>query len=114
MIVTFGFSGGLNSFAFVNGNKALIPLGPLNSTPLIIRAFDSPAKCRTSCTIPKCGDGILDGGEVCDDGNTNSGDGCSSNCKSLVLTVGAPNQQSNAQGTGQGAQPVAQPVDLAA
>ncbi len=27
-----------------------------------------------------CGDGVLDGGEECDDGNTTSGDGCSSTC----------------------------------
>jgi cysteine-rich repeat protein len=29
---------------------------------------------------PKCGDGVLDDGEQCDDGNTTSGDGCSSTC----------------------------------
>jgi cysteine-rich repeat protein len=28
-----------------------------------------------------CGDGILDEGEECDDGNTASGDGCSSDCR---------------------------------
>jgi cysteine-rich repeat protein len=28
-----------------------------------------------------CGDGVLDGGEACDDGNTLSGDGCNSNCR---------------------------------
>lgn len=27
-----------------------------------------------------CGNGVLDAGEVCDDGNTNSGDGCSTAC----------------------------------
>ncbi len=27
-----------------------------------------------------CGDGILDGGEACDDGNTTDGDGCSAGC----------------------------------
>jgi cysteine-rich repeat protein len=29
---------------------------------------------------PCCGDGILDAGEECDDGNTTSGDGCSATC----------------------------------
>jgi cysteine-rich repeat protein len=29
---------------------------------------------------PLCGDGVLDNGEQCDDGNTTSGDGCSSKC----------------------------------
>ena len=37
----------------------------------------------TTFTIPvsKCGDGHLDLGEQCDDGNTLSGDGCSSRCQ---------------------------------
>ncbi len=30
---------------------------------------------------PVCGDGILETGEVCDDGNTVNGDACSSNCR---------------------------------
>ena len=30
--------------------------------------------------VPSCGDGIVDGGEDCDDGNTNNGDCCSSVC----------------------------------
>src|SRR5262245_60826724 len=30
-----------------------------------------------------CGDGIVDPGETCDDGNTTDGDGCSANCQSL-------------------------------
>ncbi len=30
---------------------------------------------------PSCGDGIVQGGEECDDGNTVSGDGCSSICR---------------------------------
>ncbi|MDG1037730.1 MAG: DUF4215 domain-containing protein [Polaribacter sp.] len=28
-----------------------------------------------------CGDGVIDAGEVCDDGNTTDGDGCSSTCE---------------------------------
>src|SRR6185436_18768346 len=31
---------------------------------------------------PRCGDGHLDPGEICDDGNTASGDGCATDCKS--------------------------------
>ena len=30
---------------------------------------------------PQCGDGTLDAGEQCDDGNTTNGDGCSAQCK---------------------------------
>src|SRR5262249_30087937 len=45
------------------------------------------ATCRTSCTLARCGDGILDTakGEVCDDGNNTSGDGCAGDCKSLEV-----------------------------
>ncbi|MEP6862757.1 MAG: myxococcus cysteine-rich repeat containing protein [Deltaproteobacteria bacterium] len=30
---------------------------------------------------PTCGNGVVDPGETCDDGNTNNGDGCSSTCQ---------------------------------
>merc|ERR1712167_474635 len=32
-----------------------------------------------SCTMT-CGDGVRTGMEICDDGNRNNGDGCSSSC----------------------------------
>lgn len=38
---------------------------------------DDPA-CRE--VVPFCGDGTLDAGEACDDGNNVDGDGCSANC----------------------------------
>ena len=39
--------------------------------------------CDADCTAPACGDGFLNPvlGEVCDDGNTSNGDGCSSDCR---------------------------------
>lgn len=30
--------------------------------------------------LPRCGDGVVDTGEVCDDGNTTGGDGCNAAC----------------------------------
>lgn len=40
-------------------------------------------QCRAGvCTPVVCGDGIVAGDEVCDDGNTISGDGCSADCRS--------------------------------
>lgn len=51
--------------------------------PLRIHARAASSPCRTDCTIPLCGDGRLDGGEVCDDHNTRSGDGCSGDCLRL-------------------------------
>jgi cysteine-rich repeat protein len=41
---------------------------------------DAPDRCRSSCRLPACGDGIVDTGEQCDDGNTESCDGCSATC----------------------------------
>jgi cysteine-rich repeat protein len=37
-----------------------------------------PNECRANCTF--CGDGTLDTGESCDDGNNVSGDGCEADC----------------------------------
>ncbi|HMA94785.1 MAG TPA: DUF4215 domain-containing protein [Polyangiaceae bacterium] len=34
---------------------------------------------------PKCGDGVLDEDEACDDGNRNSGDGCLDNCRGVEV-----------------------------
>ena len=31
--------------------------------------------------LSKCGNGVVEGGEACDDGNTANGDGCSSQCQ---------------------------------
>ena len=42
-----------------------------------------------------CGDGIKEGNEQCDDGNTNSGDGCSSTCQ--IETPQPPSAPSNLQ-----------------
>lgn len=33
------------------------------------------------CLFPNCGNGVLEGGEGCDDGNTDDGDDCDSDCK---------------------------------
>jgi cysteine-rich repeat protein len=40
----------------------------------------TPDACRTDCELPRCGDGTIDGGEACDDGNTSDCDGCSAEC----------------------------------
>ncbi|MBW2992457.1 hypothetical protein KY345_04535, partial [Candidatus Woesearchaeota archaeon] len=39
---------------------------------------DMPGACREDCQDARCGDGVLDYmlGEICDDGDTDSGDGC--------------------------------------
>ncbi|MBP1688363.1 MAG: putative lipoprotein, partial [Deltaproteobacteria bacterium] len=49
-----------------------------------------PNACRTTCTLPTCGDNVIDDAEPyledCDDGNTEGGDGCPANCK-LEITL---------------------------
>ncbi len=40
----------------------------------------APDACRTTCRPAACGDGVVDTGESCDDGNRTSCDGCSRTC----------------------------------
>lgn len=40
-----------------------------------------PNACRTDCLEAHCGDGVVDSGEECDDGNRLSCDGCSFDCR---------------------------------
>jgi cysteine-rich repeat protein len=73
------FDVGIDTWRFLDPDE--IPL-TLTETAVLI-ASDQPSACRTDCTVPACGDGVLDGGEVCDDGNTVGGDGCSADCTAL-------------------------------
>jgi len=43
-------------------------------------ADDPDTLCRSDCTLPRCGDWIVDQVEQCDDGNILNGDGCSGFC----------------------------------
>ncbi len=79
--VSASFSPGIKTW-FFDGITQTVTVSQGSAGKLILRAYATPAKCRTNCTIPKCGDGVLDGGEVCDDGNTIDGDGCSKACTS--------------------------------
>src|ERR1700689_5033658 len=49
---------------------------------LRIGAVDGDAGTFQDAHTAVCGDGIIEGNEVCDDGNTVSGDGCSADCLS--------------------------------
>ncbi len=79
--VSAQFMQGINTWGWVRDDLKRIPMQM--GQPITIQAFDESASCRKNCTVPRCGDGILDGGEVCDDGNNLGGDGCAANCKSL-------------------------------
>jgi cysteine-rich repeat protein len=38
-------------------------------------------ECAMGCRLgPRCGDGTVNGGEQCDDGNGQNGDGCTTTC----------------------------------
>ena len=54
-------------------------------------AFTS-GPCSTTTTLPgqppRCGDGVVDAGEQCDDGNTTDCDGCSARCTREVVGNG--------------------------
>jgi cysteine-rich repeat protein len=73
------FLAGIDEWVWVNGDNQIFPLFP--DQPLTVQASATRSACRTNCTVPRCGDGILDGGEACDDGNTVGGDGCSALCR---------------------------------
>ena len=79
--VTPTFMMGLTTWGWVRHDVQRIALKM--TEPITIEAFDTSTFCRKTCTIPRCGDGTLDGAEVCDDGNTIGGDGCAADCKSF-------------------------------
>lgn len=74
------FASGISTWNYVDGDGERIAL--VTTVPAKIISLDVPSECRLDCTIPRCGDDILDAGEVCDDGNTSNGDGCAADCKS--------------------------------
>ena len=79
--LTSEFVEGIDAWSYLEANDSEHRLGLEKSAWLI--AYGSVDSCRPDCTKPTCGDGILDGGEICDDGNPDDGDGCSFNCSSL-------------------------------
>lgn len=44
---------------------------------------DPLALCSDSCNSRFCGNGVVDPGELCDDNNATTGDGCSPDCRSI-------------------------------
>jgi cysteine-rich repeat protein len=82
LIVTPQFIAGVNEWTFHLGDvrpglDIEDTLALAFAPPVEIVASDQPGSCRADCTVPECGDRRLDPGEVCDDGNSAEGDGCS-------------------------------------
>lgn len=75
------FFAGMNRWIYADEDGTFIPLE--TSEEAILQTFSTPSACRLDCSVPRCGDGIVDGGEVCDDGDVTSGDGCAQDCLSL-------------------------------
>ncbi len=79
--VTPTFLQGILRFVWVDSDELRHDLAL--DQPVTITSLGAASACRTDCTIPFCGDGVVDGGEACDDGNTQGGDGCAADCKTL-------------------------------
>jgi cysteine-rich repeat protein len=79
--VTPRFQAGISTWGWVKDDGTRIALN--RAEPITIEALDTAALCRADCSVPRCGDGRFDAGEVCDDGNTTPGDGCSADCRRL-------------------------------
>jgi cysteine-rich repeat protein len=81
-LVEVDFAAGIDFFEIIEGSD--LSLADLSNEQFVTFFAQSvPAACRTNCTIPTCGDGFFDAGELCDDGNNVGGDGCSADCSSL-------------------------------
>ncbi|MEM9692979.1 MAG: DUF4215 domain-containing protein [Myxococcota bacterium] len=79
--VAVSFFAGITRWSYFDGQTGRPVAQVLDpSEPIVLRAWDEPSACRTDCRLPACGDGFVDGGEVCDDGNRVGGDGCSADC----------------------------------
>jgi cysteine-rich repeat protein len=74
LFVQPSFLMGIDSFTALSGDGYRTGLALAETVELI--ASDEPGGCRRDCTLPRCGDGRLDPGELCDDGNDQFLDGC--------------------------------------
>jgi len=78
--VSPAFVSGISTWTWLQQDGSTVTLDP--TQPITIKASASAAQCRTDCTVPRCGDGILDGGEICDDGGLPASS-CASDCMSF-------------------------------
>ena len=75
----------------IPGNLALA--GKQCPSGEFISGFDNEGNIICTKVVAQCGNGIIESGEVCDDGNNVDGDGCSFNClSSEVCPDGIINQ----------------------
>jgi cysteine-rich repeat protein len=72
------------TFYYVSAPAANAPAGQVCPQGSFVIGFDSDSNILCSET---CGNGVLESGEECDDGNTASGDHCSATCQSENSTA---------------------------
>lgn len=58
----------------------MIPRQRSSSAGIALLALVSALALPADPALGKCGDGVLEAGEICDDGNNFGGDGCAANC----------------------------------
>ena len=77
-----GAGGGSGTTLIGAGGNASLPEidGGSGTTSCVCDASDPNANCNKKIP-PGCGDGIIEAGEQCDDGNSMPGDGCSGTCQ---------------------------------
>jgi hypothetical protein len=75
--VSPAFVAGIDTWDWLQADGSIWSLD--RAQPLTIKATASRSQCRSDCSIPRCGDGILDGGEVCDGSDEN----CAADCMSF-------------------------------
>ena len=78
------FLDGISVWTWVQSDGSLVNLDL--TQPVTIKAYQAASPCRLDCTAPRCGDGLLDGGEICDDGQPSDGQSmCGGDCMSFNL-----------------------------
>ncbi|EKX50546.1 hypothetical protein GUITHDRAFT_103774 [Guillardia theta CCMP2712] len=70
-----------HSFGDCCPDKCLYCFNPLCSNSSASAMVDNST--HSPPTVPVCGDGVISGSEVCDDGNTVDGDACSADCSTV-------------------------------
>jgi len=85
-------TGATASYAFVQPvGTYTLKLEVTDTSPIIHSTLQSSfTSSRTwIVAVTNCGDGVVDPGEQCDDGNTVDGDGCSATCQSELISGGS-------------------------
>ncbi len=87
--------------SYADGNEKITFQAPPNTDYWVFvdgDANDSGSFILEIAVVPTCGDGVVDYGEECDDGNLTPKDGCSESCRiepSCLLPEGEPNSYNN-------------------